>query len=142
MFTQVRVYQERGEDRLAITTVKGDTLGDPSQVGLTMQATDPAGAPYDLTGVQIKLMVKKTDTVVAAALLFDSNSVDTTPGGDGIIDMSNAINGYFTLKKTAEQMDALQPFCKYVYDIQFIYPSGDQWTWVSGVWTHTQDITT
>ena len=142
MFTEVKVVQVNGQDTLNIQTVKGDTIGSPNAVGLTLQATDSNNAPYDLTGVRIRIMVKKTKTVVAAAMTFDSDSTDVTPGGAGEIDMADAINGNFTLKKNAAQMDALQPFSDYPYDIEFLYPTGDVWTWVSGEWTHVQDITT
>lgn len=139
MSTRVKVIKVNGVDGLKITTVKGDTLGAPLATGLTFTATDSAGDPIDLTGYVILLEIKKMKDSPSPMMTFDSTSSDTSPNGDGIINIDEP-NGEWTLFKNAEQMDVPPPFEDFYFDIQMTAPDASVFTWMSGTWTHEESV--
>ena len=117
---------------LNICSYKGDTLGSPNSNGIKFTVTQNA-APLDLTGASILIEVKKTKKSATVKMSFDSATAD--------IDITDLVNGVFVLNKTAAQMEAIAAFDSYFYDIEITLASGDIFTFVEGLWTHTQDVT-
>jgi hypothetical protein len=87
----------------------------------------------DLTGASILIEVKKTKKSATVKMTFDSATAD--------IDITDLVNGVFVLNKTAAQMEAIAAFTDYFYDIEITLASADIFTFVEGLWTHTQDVT-
>jgi len=84
-------------------------------------------APMDLTGVAIKLEIKKRNT---------SKALVTKTNGSGIT-ITDAAAGEFRIN--AFDVD-LEPGV-YEYDVQLTFASGSKKTYIKGLWTITKQIT-
>ncbi len=79
--------------------------------------------PMDLTGAIIRMQLRKE---AGAPVVF-------TP----TITLTDADGGQFLINKQIIDINA----CTYKYDIEIEEADGDVWTWISGLFTITNDIT-
>ncbi len=119
------------QGQLNICTFKGDTIGSPNSNGIKFTVTQNT-VVMDLTGASIQIDIKKTKKSATIKMQFLSGGAD--------IDTSDLVNGVFILHKTAAQTDAIAAFKEYFYDIEITLASGDIFTFVEGLWSHTQDV--
>ena len=102
---------------LNFTTKRGDTF---KQVNFQINIDEVA---LNLTGAEIKMQLRKE---AGASIALEPS-----------LTILNAIEGRFCID---EQIIDIQA-CNYKYDIQLTLASGEIYTWVSGIFTITDDIT-
>ena len=102
---------------LNFITKRGDTF---KQVDFQINIDS---LPLDLTGAEIKMQLRKE---AGAPIAYEPS-----------LTILNAIEGRFCID---EQIIDIQA-CIYKYDIQLTQLSGEVNTWVSGIFTITDDIT-
>lgn len=97
-------------------TFKGQTFG-----------YERNGAPIDLTGATINLMLKKTKTGPSAFTFSTGNNITIT----------DAVNGRWSLDSTVIDIEA----GTYYYDVELTENNGNVSTYLSGKWVILQDVT-
>ena len=102
---------------LNFTTKRGDTF---KQVDFQINVDN---LPLDLTDAVIAIQLRKE---AGAPIVLEPT-----------ITILNAIEGRFCID---EQIIDIQA-CNYKYDIQLTLASGEVYTWISGIFTITDDIT-
>jgi hypothetical protein len=106
------------------------TRGDTYK-GATLTVTNiTTTLPIDLTGVSIKMQLKKCgmNNVPYALELSTAN---------GILTITDAVNGVFEIGQFSMNIEA----GKYDYDLQFTFAGGVVQTYMYGTWNVVNDIT-
>jgi hypothetical protein len=108
--------------------IRGNTAKKVTFVLTT--GTAPNEVPIDLTGANIRMMLKKSPDDNQPAIEYDNDTV-------GGIVVPNPTNGTFEF---TEKIVDIEPFT-YCYDIQIMFNDGTVETWISGTWKIIQDVT-
>lgn len=111
------------------THYKGDGL---KSFNITLQEDD--GTPIDLTGSEVKMQLRETQTTAGEAVWEFSNLESADSG----ITLSDPENGVMTLNEI-KAWDI--PARKYYYDLEVKDSTGFVTTYIKGEWVISQDIT-
>ena len=105
--------------------VKGDTF-----LGAEFRVTDGVN-PIDLTDFRIRMHLRRQASQTAALIkVFDTNIADT-------MEIHDAADGRFRILRQIVDIPAFD----YVYDIEFISPTGRVRTWLRGKFPVIEEVT-
>ena len=108
---------------LNLSTKRGDTFAEvPFQINVN-------AVPLDLTGALIRMQLR---TDYGGTVYQEFTSINN----EGIT-ITNATNGEFKINETIINLEARA----YKYDIEITLSNGEVKTWISGVFSVTNDVT-